>query len=225
MLEHILSKIRQIVKNAQESLPVESAAAIESIYGDIVNLNNLINKKLNRIESDDSLKTNAKKIARREVFEKAERKLEILKSKRDYSSMLEEVEARVADEPVQKEAAILKFIREKEIRDRLVSMTERQILSHFGDSLFDGSNPLLVDAILNAPVGFEILPEEDLIKLREIRVKKMDPRVASELETVRNLDYVTMQIFNLVKNELDNLRRKELPLTIVKTLPTGTNSS
>lgn len=225
MLEHILSKIRQIVKNAQETLPVESAAAIESIYGDIVNLNNLINKKLNRIESDDSLKTNAKKIARREVFEKAERKLEILKSKRDYSSMLEAVEARVADEPVKKEAAILKFIREKEIRDRLVSMTERQILSHFGDSLFDGSNPLLVDAILNAPVGFEILPEEDLIKLREIRAKTMDPKVASEIETVRNLDYVTMQIFNLVKNELDNLRRKELPLTIVKTLPTGTDSS
>ena len=225
MLEHILSKIRQIVKNAQETLPVESAAAIESIYGDIVNLNNLINKKLNRIESDDSLKTNAKKIARREVFEKAERKLEILKSKRDYSSMLEAVEARVADEPVKKEAAILKFIREKEIRDRLVSMTERQILSHFGDSLFDGSNPLLVDAILNAPVGFEILPEEDLIKLREIRAKTMDPKVASEIETVRNLDYVTMQIFNLAKNELDNLRRKELPLTIVKTLPTGTDSS
>lgn len=225
MLEHILSKIRQIVKNAQETLPAESAAAIESIYGDIVNLNNLINKKLNRIESDDSLKTNAKKIARREVFEKAERKLEILKSKRDYSSMLEAVEARVADEPVKKEAAILKFIREKEIRDRLVSMTERQILSHFGDSLFDGSNPLLVDAILNAPVGFEILPEEDLIKLREIRAKTMDPKVASEIETVRNLDYVTMQIFNLVKNELDNLRRKELPLTIVKTLPTGTDSS
>ena len=225
MLEHILSKVRQIVENAQETLPVESAAAIESVYGDIVNLNNLIHKKLNRIENDDSLNTIAKKIARREVLEKAERKLEIIKSKRDYSSMIEEVETKLADEPFKKEESILKFIREKEIRDRLVSMTERQIISYFGDSLFDGTNPLLVDAILDAPAGFEILPEEDLIKLREIRVKQMDPKAVSEIETVRDLDYVTMQIFNLVKDELDNLRKKELPLSIVKILSTGTDSS
>ena len=224
MLEQILSKIRQIVENAQETLPVESAAAIESVYGDIVNLNNLIQKKLNRIENDDSLNTVAKKIARREVLEKAERKLEIIKTKRDYSSMIEAVETKVADEPFKKEASILKFIHEKEIRDRLVSMTERQIISHFGDSLFDGTNPLLVDAILNAPAGFEILPEEDRIKLREIRLKQMDPKAVSEIETVRNLDYVTMQIFNLIKDELDNLRKKELPLSVVKTLPTGTDS-
>ena len=224
MLEQILSKIRQIVENAQETLPVESAAAIEGVYGDIVNLNNLIHKKLNRIENDDSLNTVAKKIARREVLEKAERKLEIIKTKRDYSSMIEAVETKVADEPFKKEASILKFIHEKEIRDRLVSMTERQIISHFGDSLFDGTNPLLVDAILNAPAGFEILPEEDLIKLREIRAKPMDPKAVSEIETVRNLDYVTMQIFNLIKDELDNLRKKELPLSVVKTLPTGTDS-
>jgi len=224
MLEQILSKIRQIVENAQETLPVESAAAIEGVYGDIVNLNNLIQKKLNRIENDDSLNTVAKKIARREVLEKAERKLEIIKTKRDYSSMIEAVETKVADEPFKKEASILKFIHEKEIRDRLVSMTERQIISHFGDSLFDGTNPLLVDAILNAPAGFEILPEEDLIKLREIRAKPMDPKAVSEIETVRNLDYVTMQIFNLIKDELDNLRKKELPLSVVKTLPTGTDS-
>jgi len=225
MLEHILSKVRQIVETAQETLPVESAAAIESVYGDIVNLNNLIHKKLNRIENDDSLNTIAKKIARREVLEKAERKLEIIKSKRDYSSMIEEVETKLADEPFKKEESILKFIREKEIRDRLVSMTERQIISYFGDSLFDGTNPLLVDAILDAPAGFEILPEEDLIKLREIRVKQMDPKAVSEIETVRDLDYVTMQIFNLVKDELDNLRKKELPLSIVKILSTGTDSS
>jgi len=224
MLEQILSKIRQIVENAQETLPVESAAAIEGVYGDIVNLNNLIQKKLNRIENDDSLNTVAKKIARREVLEKAERKLEIIKTKRDYSSMIEAVETKVADEPFKKEASILKFIHEKEIRDRLVSMTERQIISHFGDSLFDGTNPLLVDAILNAPAGFEILPEEDLVKLREIRAKPMDPKAVSEIETVRNLDYVTMQIFNLIKDELDNLRKKELPLSVVKTLPTGTDS-
>ena len=39
-------------------------------------------------------------------------------------------------------------MREREIRDRLFIMTEAQILSHFGDSLFDGRNHLLMDAIL-----------------------------------------------------------------------------
>ena len=225
MLEHIISKARQMVKDAQNSLPVESAAAIESVYGDIVNLNNLISKKLIAIDNDITLSEISKKTARREIIEKAGRKLEVLKSKRNYSSMIKELETKLTDVPEKKEESVLKFMREKEIRDRLVGMTERQIISHFGDSLFDGSNPLLTDAILNAPAGFEILPEEDLLKLREIKVKKMDPHVAAEIETVRSLEYVIMQMFNLVKDELDKLRKKELPVSIVETAVTGTDSS
>ena len=224
MLEHIISKARQMVKDAQNSLPVESAAAIESVYGDIVNLNNLISKKLNAVDNDITLSEISKKTARREILEKAGRKLEVLKSKRNYSSMIKELETKLNDVPAKKEDAVLKFLREKEIRDRLVGMTERQIISHFGDSLFDGSNPLLIDAILNAPVGFEILPEEDLQKLREIKVKKMDPQVAAEIETVRGLEYVIMQMFTLVKDELDKLRKKELPISIVEVPATGSNS-
>ncbi len=223
MLEHIMSKARQMVKEAQNSLPVESAAAIESVYGDIVNLNNLISKKLSAVDNDISLNEISKKTARREIIEKAGRKLEILKSKRNYSSLIKELEIKFADGPHKKEDSVLKLLREKEIRDRLVGMTERQIISHFGDSLFDGSNPLLVDAILNAPAGFEILPEEDLRKLREIKVRKMDPQVAAEIETVRSLEYVIMQMFNLVKDELDNLRKKELPVSIVELPVTGTD--
>jgi hypothetical protein len=212
-----------MVKDAQSSLPVESAAEIESVYGDIVNLNNLIGKKLIAIDNDITLSELARKTARREIIEKAGRKLEVLKSKRNYSSMIKELETKIAEVPRQKEESVLKFLREKEIRDRLVGMTERQIISHFGDSLFDGSNPLLTDAILNAPAGFEILPEEDLQKLREIKIKKMDPQVAAEIETVRSLDYVIMQMFNLVKDELDKLRKKELPVSIVEPPVTGTN--
>ena len=223
MLEHIISKARQMVKDAQNTLPVESAVAIEGVYGDIVNLNNLINKKLTAVNNDITLSEIAKKTARREIIEKAGRKLEVLKSKRNYSSMLKELETKMAGVPEKTEDAVLKFLREKEIRDRLVGMTERQIISHFGDSLFDGSNPLLTDAILNAPAGFEILPEEDLQKLREIRVKKMDPQVAAEIETVRSLEYVIMQMFTLVKDELDKLRKKELPVSIVEPPATGTD--
>jgi hypothetical protein len=214
-----------MVKDAQNSLPVESAAAIESVYGDIVNLNNLISKKLIAVDNDITLSDISKKTARREIIEKAGRKLEVLKSKRNYSSMIKELETKIADVPVKKDESVIKFLREKEIRDRLVGMTERQIISHFGDSLFDGSNPLLTDAILNAPAGFEILPEEDLQKLREIKVQKMDPKVAAEIETVRSLEYVIMQMFNLVKDELDKLRKNELPVSIVEVPATGTDTS
>lgn len=216
MLQHITLKIREIVQEAQKTLPVESAAAIESVYGDILNLNNSINKKLKIIENNINFHASAKRTAKRKLLEKARRELEALKSKKKYSSMIEELESKLPDRLMEKEESILKFLREKEIRDRLVCMTERQILSQFGDSLFDGSNPLIIDAILNAPPGFEILPENDLQKLREVRVKKLDPEISAEIETVRNLQDVILQIFNLVQNEMDKLRKKELPLSIVK---------
>ena len=216
MLQHITLKIREIVQDAQKTLPVESAAAIESVYGDILNLNNLINKKLKNIENDVNLSASAKRTAKRKLLEKARRELEALKSKKKYSSMIEDLEPKLPDESMGKEESTLKFLREKEVRDRLVCMTERQILSHFGDSLFDGSNPLIIDAILNAPSGFEILSEKYLEKLTMVRVKKFDPEISAEIETVRNLQEVIFEMFNLVQDEMDKLRKKELPLSIVK---------
>ena len=130
--------------------------------------------------------------------------------------MIEELESKLPDESLSNEETILKFLREKEIRDRLVCMTERQIMMQFGDSLFDGSNPLIIDAILNAPPGFEILPEKDLEKLREARVKKVDPEISTEIETVRNLQDVIQRMFDLIQDEMDKLRKKELPFSIVK---------
>jgi hypothetical protein len=77
---------------------------------------------------------------------------------------------------------------------------------------------------LNSPPGFEILPENDLEKLREVRVKKLDPEVSAEIETVRTLEDVILQMLNLVQDEMDKLRKKELPLSIVKTKATGTDT-
>jgi hypothetical protein len=216
MLQHITLKIREIVQDAQKTLPVESAAAIEGVYGDILNLSNSINKKLKIIENNANLQDSAKRTAKRKLLEKTRRELEALKSKKKYSSMIAELESKLPDRSIEKGESTLKFLREKEIRDRLVCMTERQILSQFGDSLFDGSNPLIIDAILNAPPGFEILPEKDLQILREVRVKKPDPEISAEIEMVRNLQDVILQMFNLVQDEMDKLRKKELPLSIVK---------
>ena len=215
MLNNIISKIRLMVKDARQNLPAEFANIIEGVYGEIVELNNFLNKKLVTIENDKDLDDTAKSHARRMVFEKTGRKLEIFKNKRDYASRLEALEAKLPDEPV-KEDAVLKFLREKEIRDRLVGMTERQILTHFGESLFDGSKPLIIDAILNAPPGFEILAEEDLEKLRAVRKKKMRPEMAAEVEHLRKLNDSIFQMFSLVKKELDTLRKKELPAELVE---------
>ena len=224
MLQHVTLKIREIVQDAQKTLPVESAAAIEGVYGDILNLSNSINKKLKFIENDANLGAIAKRTAKRKLLERARRELEALKSKKKYTSMIEELESKLPEASVKKEESILKLLREKEIRDRLVCMTERQILSHFGDSLFDGSNPLVIDAILNAPPGFGMLAEKYLERLRAVRIKKPDPEISAEIETVRNLQDLILQMFDLIQEEMDKLRKKELPLSIVKTEVTGTDT-
>lgn len=213
MLKHVLSKIRHIGKDIQHDQPVEFAAVAENIYAEILNLNNYINKTLDDIENDNELNAKAKSDARRLLFEEAERKLEVLKDKKKYASKLKKLEFESTAAPAPKEDDIIKFMQEKEIRDRLVGMTERQIRSHFGDSLFDGSNPLIVDAILNAPPGFELLPEEDLEKLKAVRAKA--PQVATETESVSQFNSSIIRMFGLVKKEIDTLRKKELPKSLV----------
>ena len=211
MLKHVLSKIRRIVKDIQHDQPAELATVAENVYGEILNLNNYIHKALDDIENDNELDSKAKSNARRLLFEEAERKLEVLKDKKKYASKLKQLEAESPVAPVPKEDDIIKFMQEKEIRDRLVGMTERQIRSHFGDSLFDGSNPLIMDAILNAPPGFELLSEEDLKKLRAVRAKTKAPQIRTETEFLSQFNSSIIHMFGLVKKELDTLRKNELP--------------
>jgi len=125
--------------------------------------------------------------------------------------LIEELETKLSDESGAEDESALKFLREREVRDRLYGMPAAQILSHFGKSLFDGSNRLLLDAILNAPAGFEMLPAETLLRLREVRTQIMKPEIAAELETTRRLNTSIEQIFWLMKKELDVKRRQELP--------------
>ena len=210
MLRKAISRVRPILDDAHQSLPVELAGFAEQVYGDIEKLNNFINKEIDDLEKKQDLNNDVKSGARRMLIEQAGRKLEVIKDKRNYASKIEELEITLPQEP--EEEPVLKYLREKEIRDRLVGMTERQILSHFGDSLFDGSNPLLVDAILNAPSGFELLPEEDLNKLRSVRAKKKVPQSAAKIELFEKLNFLISKMFGLVKKELDILRQRELPI-------------
>ena len=171
MLKDAISKARKALKEAQQKYPVESAAAIEQVYADIKNLNTFINKEVDIIESDKNLTDRAKSNERRKVLEQAGRKLELLKERRTKTPLIEDLETKLADESGAEDESALKFLREREVRDRLYGMPPAQILSHFGRSLFDGSNRLLLDAILNAPPGFEMLPEETLLRLRAVRTK------------------------------------------------------
>jgi len=211
MLKEAISKARKALKEAQQKYPVESAAAIEQVYADIKTLNTFINKEVDIIQSDKNLNDRAKGNERRKVLEQAGRKLELLKERRTKTALVEELETKLADESGAEDESALKFLREREVRDRLYSMPAAQILSHFGKSLFDGSNRLLLDAVLNAPAGFEMLPEETLLRLREVRTQIMKPEIAAELQTTRRLNAAIEQIFWLVKNELDVKRRQELP--------------
>ena len=215
MLEHVLSKARQISEKARLILSVDMAASIEQIYSDIETLINFINREMDIIGNNRNLDESAKRTARREVLENAGRKFEIIKTKRTNAALDEELEAKLLNAPVpgKDEDSLLKFLREREIRDRLSGMTEAQIKSHFGNSLFDGSNLLLLDAILNSPPGFELFPESTLKKLRWIRAIKLNPEVASELEMAREMNSVGKRMLALVKKELDSSRIKQLPLS------------
>ena len=214
MLKEAIIKARNALKEAQQKYSVESAAAIEQVYADIKNLNTFINKEIDIIDSDRDLDERAKSNERRKVLEQAGRKLEILKEKRTKSALIEDLETKLADESGAEDESVIKFLREREVRDRLYRMTADQILSHFGKTLFDGSNRLVLEAILNAPSGFEILPEETLKKLREVRTQILKPEITAELETTRRLNTAIEQILWLVKKELDRKRRKELPATL-----------
>jgi len=214
MLAQTLSKVQLLLEEAQQKLSKESVAVIERVYNDVVGLNTFIKKKVNEAEKDKSLDSIQKRAAKREAFERAERKLEALKDKRNYSAMIEQIEIKLEDGAEAEEVSILKFLQHREIRDRLVTMTEAQILSHFGDSLFDGTNELLLDAILNTPPGFEILSEDILSNLRIIKAKKIHPDITDKMDAVQELKSKTRQIFTLIKVELDDLRIKELPKSI-----------
>ena len=213
MLKDAISKARKALKQAQYKYSVESAAAVEQVYADIQNLNTFINREIEIIDKDSILDDRAKGNERRKVLEQAGRKLEVLKEKRSKSALIEDLETKLADESGAEDESVLKFLREREVRDRLYGMPPEQILSLFGKALFDGSNRLVLEAILNAPPGFEMLPEDTLTRLREIRTQILKPEIAAELDTARRLHKVVEQIFWLVKKELDRQRRKELPTT------------
>ena len=216
MLDNVISRARILLKEAQQKLPVEAADDLKQVYSEIYSLNVFLNKEIESTVKDEKLESSARRDAKRNIFEKTGRKLEVLKAKRDYSALGRKLETKLMEASEKDDDSILKFLREREIRDRLARMTEAQIMSHFEESLFEGSNLPLLDAILNAPLGFEILQKETLKKLRLVRAKKRNPKITAELETVRALNSIIEKMFALVKKELDDLRRKELPPSIFR---------
>ena len=80
----------------------------------------------------------------------------------------------------------------------------------------DGSNQALLDAILNAPSGFEMLSKEMQTKLKRVRGKHLYPEIVSQLEAMQEMNAFIVKMFSIVRAELDKLRRKYLPIHIVK---------
>jgi hypothetical protein len=216
MLELAISKARHISNDAQQKLSVESSIAVEQVFNDIVVLNDFINKEIYAIKNSSNFDESGKKAARRRVFEQAVRKFEVIKAKRNYSALSEESEGQLADTSIGEKESLLQFLREKEIRDRLFGMTEAQILSLFGESLWDGSNPLLTGAILNSPTGFELVSENILKKLRRANAREISPRIAEKGETVSCFNAMVGDMFTLIKTAIDGLRLKELPTPLAR---------
>ena len=210
MLKDVIKKASFILKDAQQCLPIQSVDAVEKVFISIENLNNFINKEMDRIEKNPKLGDLEIGGARRGVLEQAGRKLEVLKDRSNYSDLIQETDVEIPDAYEKDENILLKFLREREIRDRLFGMTEAQILSHFGESLFDGRNQLLLNAILNAPPGFEMLSEQNLRKLRRIRAESLTKNTGAKPEIDRTANDSIIEIFSLTQKELDRLRKEVL---------------
>jgi hypothetical protein len=216
MLDDLIPQLRLQVAKAQKILPEDVAASVEKVYNDILLMRNFAMNEFQRIQDDENLSENDRNIARRQILEKAITKLEILKSKRSASDLINKLEAKLSEDPAERGDRLLKFLKEREIRDRLAGMTESQILSHFKKSLMDGSNQALLDAILNAPPGFEMLSKEMQKKLKRVRGKHLYPEVVAQLEAMQDMNAFIVKMFTIVRAELDKLRRKYLPIHIVK---------
>jgi hypothetical protein len=210
MLKGVISKANLIINDAQQHLTIQSAEAVEKVYISIEYLNNFISKEMDRIEKDPKLSFRERSNARRGVVEQAGRKLEVLKNQSNYSDLIQEPVTQVPNTYEKNENDLLIYMREREIRDRLFGMTEAQILSHIGDSLFDGRNQLLLNAILNSPPGFEMLSEQNLRKLRRIKAENLMKNTGAKPEIDRIATVSIMEIFSLAKKELDRLRKEEL---------------
>jgi hypothetical protein len=216
MLDHLIPKLRFQLANAEKMLSEDGVAVVEKVYNDILLMRNFVVNEFQTIREDKNLSERDRDNSRRQILEKAITKLEILKSKRSASDLINELEAKLSAAPPEGEDRLLKFMREKEVRDHLTKMSASQILSHFENSLLDGSNSLLLDAILNTPPGFEMLPGKFLKKLRRVRGKKYYPDLVAQLEALQDLDSILIKMFTLVRAELDALRRKYLPIYVVK---------
>ena len=210
MLKDVIEKANLILKDAQQRLTIQSVDAVEKIFISIEDLNKFINNKMNQIESNPKLGYRERSNARRVVLEQAGRKLEKLKDRSNYSKLIQASEAAISEAYEKDDNILLKFMQEREIRDRLFGMTEAQILSHFGESLFDGSNQQLLDAILNASPGFEMLSEQNLKKLRRIKATNLTAAAGVNPDNERDVNALIVDIFTLAKKELDHLRNEEL---------------
>jgi hypothetical protein len=216
MLDELIPQLRLQVAKAQKMLPEDVAASVEKVYNDILLMRNFAMNEFQRIQDDENLSENERNVARRQILEKAITKLEMLKSRRSAADLIKKLEEKLSEDPTDRGDRLLKFLKEREIRDRLAGMTESQILSHFEKSLLDGSNKVLLDAILNAPPGFEMLSAEILKKLKRVRGKHLYPEVVAQLEAMQEMNAIISKMFTIVRSELDKLRRKYLPIHIVK---------
>jgi hypothetical protein len=216
MLDNVIPQLRLQVAKAHKILPEDIAASVEKVYNDILLMRDFTLNEFKRIQSDKNLNENDRNIARRRVLEKAITKLEMLKSRRSTADLIEQLEAKLSEDPQANGDRLLRYLKEREVRDRLAGMTESQIISHFEKSLMEGSNQLLLDAILNAPPGFEMLSPKLLKKLKRVRGKHYYPEVVAQLESMQNMSAIIEKMFTIVRAELDKIRKKYLPIYIVE---------
>ena len=102
MLDDLIPQLRLQVAKAQKILPEDVAASVEKVYNDILLMRNFAMNEFQRIEDDANLSENDRNVSRRQILEKAITKLEILKSKRSASDLINKLEAKLSEDPAER---------------------------------------------------------------------------------------------------------------------------
>jgi hypothetical protein len=83
--------------------------------------------------------------------------------------------------------AVLDFLIQREIRDRLQGMDSAVIYARYIEAAIDGSDPALEKAVENWPPSFQPLTTQQLAKGREERAKRQFPDKVFELQALEDL--------------------------------------
>jgi hypothetical protein len=102
----------------------------------------------------------------------------------------------------------LRYLMEREIRDRLQSLTAPEI-----QAKYESNDPLIQSAIENAPSGFNLLPKAIIEEARVTNARRRNPELARKLDQMEVLKTAYAYVVASARRELRLPQGEDQPIT------------